>query len=75
MLSCLSPAASHDNFPEPSYRWIPSPPAWKELSTWYQISESDGMIPPDVQHAYAEKMNATTLSLNGEPHIVCLISD
>jgi pimeloyl-ACP methyl ester carboxylesterase len=40
------------------------PPAWKELPTWYQISESDRMIPPDVQHMFAERMNATTLSLN-----------
>ena len=40
------------------------PPAWKELPTWYQISESDKMIPPDVQHTFAEKMNAITLSLN-----------
>lgn len=40
------------------------PPAWKELPTWYQISESDKMIPPDVQHTFAEQMNATTLSLN-----------
>jgi pimeloyl-ACP methyl ester carboxylesterase len=40
------------------------PPAWKQLPTWYQISESDRMIPPDVQHTFAEKMNATTLSLN-----------
>ena len=40
------------------------PPAWKQLPTWYQISESDKMIPPDVQHVFAEKMNATTLSLN-----------
>ena len=40
------------------------PPAWKQLPTWYQISESDHMIPPDVQHKFAEQMNATTLSLN-----------
>ena len=40
------------------------PPAWKQLPTWYQISESDKMIPPDVQHTFAEKMNATTMSLN-----------
>jgi pimeloyl-ACP methyl ester carboxylesterase len=40
------------------------PPAWKQLPTWYQISESDRMIPPDVQHKFAEQMNATTLSLN-----------
>jgi pimeloyl-ACP methyl ester carboxylesterase len=47
------------NFVAPS-----GPPAWKQLPTWYQISESDHMIPPDVQHSFAEKMNATTLSLN-----------
>ncbi|MGH9911368.1 MAG: alpha/beta fold hydrolase [Nitrososphaeraceae archaeon] len=40
------------------------PPAWKELPTWYQISDSDRMIPPDVQHTFAERMNATTLSVN-----------
>jgi pimeloyl-ACP methyl ester carboxylesterase len=40
------------------------PPAWKELPTWYQISESDRVIPPDVQRMFAERMNATTLSLN-----------
>jgi pimeloyl-ACP methyl ester carboxylesterase len=40
------------------------PPAWKQLPTWYQISDSDRMIPPDVQRMFAERMNATTLSLN-----------
>jgi pimeloyl-ACP methyl ester carboxylesterase len=40
------------------------PPAWKQLPTWYQISENDRMIPPDVQHSFAERMNATTISLN-----------
>src|SRR5215208_4373181 len=40
------------------------PPAWKQLPTWYQISDADRMIPPDVQHMFAERMNATTLSLN-----------
>ena len=40
------------------------PPAWKELPTWYQISDADHMIPPDVQRQFAERMNATTLSLN-----------
>jgi pimeloyl-ACP methyl ester carboxylesterase len=40
------------------------PPAWKELPTWYQISESDRVIPPDVQRMFAERMNATTLSLD-----------
>ena len=40
------------------------PPAWKQLPTWYQISESDHIFPPDLQHKFAEQMNATTLSLN-----------
>jgi pimeloyl-ACP methyl ester carboxylesterase len=40
------------------------PPAWKQLPTWYQISDADHMIPPDVQRQFAERMNATTLSLN-----------
>jgi pimeloyl-ACP methyl ester carboxylesterase len=39
-------------------------PAWKQLPTWYQISDADRMIPPDVQRMFAERMNATTLSLN-----------
>jgi pimeloyl-ACP methyl ester carboxylesterase len=40
------------------------PPAWKQLPTWYQISDADHMIPPDVQRLFAQRMNATTLSLN-----------
>jgi hypothetical protein len=30
----------------------------------YQISDSDRMIPPAVERTFAERMNATTLSLN-----------
>lgn len=40
------------------------PPAWKELPTWYQVSENDRLIPPEIQRIYAERMNATILSLN-----------
>ena len=40
------------------------PPTWKQLPTWYQISDADRMISPDVQRMFAERMNATTLSLN-----------
>jgi len=39
-------------------------PAWKQLPTWYQISENDRLIPPDIQRLFAERINATTLSLN-----------
>jgi pimeloyl-ACP methyl ester carboxylesterase len=40
------------------------PPAWKQLPTWYQISTSDRMIPPDVQRMFADRMNATSISVN-----------
>src|SRR6187200_1487405 len=40
------------------------PPAWKQLPTWYQISDADHMIPPDVQRLFAQRMKATTLSIN-----------
>ena len=40
------------------------PPAWKQLPTWFEISESDRIIPPDAQRQFAQRMNATTISLN-----------
>ena len=40
------------------------PPAWKQLPTWYQVSESDHIIPPDAQRQFAQQMNATTISVN-----------
>jgi pimeloyl-ACP methyl ester carboxylesterase len=40
------------------------PSAWKQLPTWFEVSESDHIIPPDAQHKFAERMNATTISLN-----------
>jgi pimeloyl-ACP methyl ester carboxylesterase len=40
------------------------PPAWKQPPTWYQISTSDRMIPPDVQRMFAERMNATSISVD-----------
>jgi pimeloyl-ACP methyl ester carboxylesterase len=40
------------------------PPAWKQLPSWYQISENDRLILPDMQRNYAERMNAATISLN-----------
>jgi pimeloyl-ACP methyl ester carboxylesterase len=35
-------------------------PAWKQLLTWYQISENDRVLPPDYQHRVAERLNATS---------------
>lgn len=39
------------------------PPAWKQIPTWYQISENDRIIPPDAERLFAQRMNATTISL------------
>ena len=39
------------------------PPAWKQLPTWYQVSENDHIIPPDAERMFAKQMNATTISL------------
>jgi pimeloyl-ACP methyl ester carboxylesterase len=40
------------------------PPAWKQLPTWFQISESDHLILHDTEHFFAKRMNATTVSIN-----------
>jgi hypothetical protein len=40
------------------------PPAWKQLHTWFEVSEGDHIIPPDVQRQFAQRVNATTISLN-----------
>ncbi len=39
------------------------PPAWKQLPTWYQISNNDRLIPPDAERMFAKQINATTISL------------
>jgi hypothetical protein len=40
-----------------------SPPAWKQLSTWYQVSNNDRIIPPNAECMFAIQINATTISL------------
>lgn len=41
------------------------PPAWKQLPTWFQISENDRIIPSDTEERqFAERINATTVSPN-----------
>lgn len=40
------------------------PPAWKQIPTWYQVSENDHMIPPDAEKMFAKQMNATTISIS-----------
>ncbi|MGB8938011.1 MAG: alpha/beta hydrolase [Candidatus Nitrosopolaris sp.] len=39
------------------------PPAWKQLPTWYEVSENDHVIPPALERMFAKQMNATTISL------------
>lgn len=42
-------------------------PAWKSKPCWYQVAENDVMIPPAAQHMMAERMDATTASIDA-PH-------
>jgi pimeloyl-ACP methyl ester carboxylesterase len=39
------------------------PPAWKQLPSWYEVSENDHVIPPAVERMFAKQMNATNVSL------------
>lgn len=39
------------------------PPAWKQLPTWYIVSENDHALPPALELQFAKQMNATTISL------------
>ena len=39
------------------------PPAWNQHPTWYQVSDNDKSIPPDIERMFAKQMNATTISL------------
>ena len=40
-----------------------SSPAWKQIKSWYQVSEKDQMIPPDAERMMASRANAQTISL------------
>jgi len=41
-----------------------SSPAWRSRPSWYQISEQDKMINPELQHFMAKRMDAKTVSLD-----------
>ena len=58
-LAVVQKPAHQSLFTEPS-----GPPAWKQLPTWFEVSEGDHIIPPDAQRQFAQRMNATTISLN-----------
>jgi pimeloyl-ACP methyl ester carboxylesterase len=38
-------------------------PAWKQLPSWYQVSDNDHIIPPDAERMFAKQMNATIISI------------
>jgi pimeloyl-ACP methyl ester carboxylesterase len=57
-------AVAQKPFSAASFGEKSGPPAWKQLPTWYQISESDMMIPPNAQRQFAKQMNATTISID-----------
>jgi len=40
-----------------------SSPAWRSRPSWYQVSEQDKMINPELQHLMAKRIGATTISL------------
>lgn len=43
----------------------PSAVGWRELPTWYLVSEHDNAIPPDCERFMAQRMNAVTESVDG----------
>ncbi len=38
-------------------------PAWKTIKSWYQVSDRDQMIPPELERKFASRADATTISL------------
>jgi pimeloyl-ACP methyl ester carboxylesterase len=58
-LAVVQKPAHQSLFAQPS-----GPPAWKQLPTWFEVSEGDHIYPPDVLRMFAQRMNATTISLN-----------
>ena len=41
---------------------------WKDLPTWYMVSEQDNAIPPDCERFMAKRMNADVESVTGGSH-------
>jgi pimeloyl-ACP methyl ester carboxylesterase len=59
ILAAVQKPANQSLFTAPS-----GPPAWKQLPTWFVVSENDRIIPPDAERMFAQRMNATTISLD-----------
>jgi pimeloyl-ACP methyl ester carboxylesterase len=43
----------------------PSAVGWRDLPSWYLVSERDNAIPPDCERFMAQRMNAVTESVDG----------
>jgi pimeloyl-ACP methyl ester carboxylesterase len=41
---------------------------WRDLPTWYMVSEQDNAIPPDCERFMAKRMNAHVESVSGGSH-------
>lgn len=41
---------------------------WKELPTWYMVSEQDNAIPPGCERFMAERMGAVVETVTGGSH-------
>ena len=37
--------------------------SWKQIPTWYQVSEDDHMISPATGNLFVKQLNSTTISL------------
>jgi hypothetical protein len=44
---------------------FPSAVGWRDPPNWYLVSEHDNAIPPDCERFMAQRMNATTESVDG----------
>ncbi len=47
-------------------------PAWRQLPSWYLVSEDDRMINPDAERKMAARMGATTSIVRGASHAAML---
>jgi len=45
------------------------PPAWKNLPSWYAVATADQAIHPGQQRFYAQRMEATTIEVDGSHSI------
>jgi len=44
---------------------VRAPVGWRDLPSWYLVSEHDNAIPPDCERLVAKRMNAATESVDG----------